>query len=172
MDILDWINKGNKLEAEQKERDLEEIQITKDLKAANKATSPFEFITSIQQDKNYIFEDKNAKHYAPHVVNMGLSQHAENITVCRNASRLQLNLSGLYTELANKMHYDYLFNSIRQGRRYGKWAKVKQYESLDLIMKTYKVNRDEGINILDRLTDEEVNALIEWEATRRGGLIK
>lgn len=171
MDIMDWINNGNDLEAKQKARDIEDAEAVKALKKANSKTSPFEFITSIQE-KNYIFCDRIAKHYVPHVVCMGLSQHVQNIGHCREASKLQLNLAGLHPELANKMHYDYLFNAIRKGKQFGKWAKVEKYDNLELIMETYKVNRDEGIKILDRLSKKDIKAIIEWDEGKAGGLQK
>ena len=169
MDVSEWLAVGNKLEAEaQKLKDeLEQAEV--DLKKANKKTTPFEFITSIQE-KRYMFEDKNAKHFVPHVVNMGLSQHVENIGYCFVASQLQASLSGLHAELSNNMIYDYLYHTIRKGKKFGKWAKVEKYDHLDLIMQTYKVTRDEAIRILNRLTPEELQQIVGWDDKKSGGI--
>lgn len=169
MDFTAWLKQGNKKEEEQRRLDQEMEEALAEMKASNKKVTPFEFIESIQV-KKYLIDDKNASHYNPHIVTMGISQFVQNIGYAYEASKLQSLVSGLHTELANKLHYDYLFHTIREGKQYGKWAKVEKYEHLDLIMKTYSVNRDEGINILNRLTQDEVQQIVEWEETKKGGI--
>lgn len=169
MDFKDFLNKGKQLDIKQAKLDAEMEAFTADKKASNRKTTPFEFIESIQT-KNYLFQERNAKHYVPFVVNMGLSQHVQNIGYVFEATILQANLSGLHIEFANQLQYDYLFHSIRKGKQFSKWAKVEQYDNLELIQETYKVNRDEGIKILAMLSDEDIQKLIEHTNNKAGGL--
>lgn len=171
MEIAEFLKLGQQAEAEAERRRAEDEAIDAAMKASKKKTTPFEFIESIQTKQN-IFTRKNAKHYNPFVVTMGLSQHVQNIGYAFEASILQANLAGLHTELANQMHFDYLFCTIRKGKQYGTWAKVDKYEHLDLIQNTYRVNRDEAISIIKRLTDDELQQLVDWDAKKSGGLVK
>ena len=169
MDINEWLNAGKLLDEKQAQLEQEMVEFEESKKLASKKTTPFEFIGSIQE-KDYIFQDKNAKHYTPFVVTMGVSQFIENIAFAYEATKLQYNLSGLHVELANKMQYDYLFNTIRKGKKFGKWAKLEKYDNLELIQEVYEVSREAGILILDRLTEEEVEKIVEWDRNKAGGL--
>lgn len=169
MDFKDFLNKGKELDIKQEKLDAEMESFLADKKAMNRKTTPFEFIESIQT-KNYLFQDRNAKHYVPFVVNMGLSQHVQNIGYVYEATMLQAKLTGLHVDFANQLQYDYLFHSIRKGKQFSKWAKVEQYNNLELIQETYKVNRDEGIKILAMLSDSDIQKLIDHQNNKAGGL--
>lgn len=171
MEIEELLQLGKKIE--KAEADKQEL-IQQDkvaLKARNKKSTPFEFISSIQE-KKYMLTRNNIRHYVPFVVTMGISQHVENLVYAYEASVLQANLAGLDVEFANQLHYDYLYNTVRPGKKFGSWAKVEKYDSLDLIMDTYQVNRDKAIDIIGRLTEHEIKQIEQWEAAKHGGLIK
>jgi hypothetical protein len=78
--------------------------------------TPFDILDSVTYKKNYLMDDSvSEKSYDAYMVNVGLSQH---IDVLSKAQDMNINYM-----LDAKMQYDYLFYSIRKGKRYSKWAK-------------------------------------------------
>lgn len=170
MDIDEFLKDCREREDKQNTLIEEERQLDEQIKATNKSLSPFDFIKSIQTKTN-IMTKKNASQYASFQVVRGLSQSPVNTGYCYNATKLSYNLSGLPTDLKNEMHYQYLMHTIRAGvSKTGAWAKLENYKHLDLIMDTFNVNRFDGIDILDELSDDAIKRIVEWSKTREGGL--
>lgn len=115
--------------------------------------SPFDFIKSINK-KNYLMVDEHIeKQYDPFIVNRGLSFFIDCVPFVYNMNR--------YCNLPKKIQYDYLFTGIRKKDRWSKWAKDDKYEYVDEIMKEYSVNKSRAIEILDRLSKEQVDSIIK-----------
>ena len=118
-----------------------------------KKLSPFDFIKSIN-DKNYIVLDKtNEKQYVAFVVNRGLSQFMDCVPY--------VNKMNLYHRLPQKLQYDYLFHAVRKSKRFSAWAKESKYEYLDEIIDYYKVSKTKALQIIERLTDDQVNTIVK-----------
>ncbi len=124
--------------------------------------SPFDIIKSIN-DKSYIvFDSITEKQYNPFIVNRGLSQFLDCVTYAYKMNVL--------CDLPKKMQYDYLYYSIRKGKRFSSWAKEKKYNHLDDVCACYNVNRRTAIGILDRLTDEQVLSIVS-QKEKTGGML-
>lgn len=125
-----------------------------------KKLSPFDFIKSINE-KNYIVLNKdNEKQYTAFVVNRGLSQFLDCVPY--------VNKMNMYHKLPPKMQYDYLFHAIRKNKRFSAWAKQSKYEHLDLIIEYYNVNKSKALSILERLSDDQVNAIVKLKTSTGG----
>lgn len=80
---------------------------------------------------------------------------------------LYVNEMNMYHFITNQMHYDYLFNSVRKTKRYGKKKTKedkrleqeikKENEKISLIQEYYKYNRIKSKEILNVLNDEQLN---------------
>jgi len=80
---------------------------------------------------------------------------------------LYVNEMNMYHFITNQMHYDYLFNSVRKSKRYGKKKTEKdkqlerqikeENEKISLIQEYYKYNRTKSKEILNVLSDEQLN---------------
>lgn len=80
---------------------------------------------------------------------------------------LYVNEMNMYHFITNQMHYDYLFNSVRKTKRYGKKKTKedkrleqeikKENEKISLIQEYYKYNRTKSKEILNVLNDEQLN---------------
>ena len=80
---------------------------------------------------------------------------------------LYVNEMNMYHFITNQMHYDYLFNSVRKTKRYGKKKTEKdkqlerqikeENEKISLIQEYYKYNRTKSKEILNVLSDEQLN---------------
>ena len=166
MDIFDLVAKGKEAEAEKLKFDAEELALEDQEKVAAKSlkVSPFEWIKSIN-DKNYIMVEGNESQYTPFLVNRGLSQHIDAIYPVYVMDHLS-------QYLTHRQQYDYLYHSVRKARRYGKWAKATKYDHAALIGEIYECSQQKAIDILHRLTDEDVEQILEWDSKRFGGRIK
>jgi len=80
---------------------------------------------------------------------------------------LYVNEMNMYHFITNQMHYDYLFNSVRKTKRYGKKKTEKdkqlerqikeENEKISLIQEYYKYNRTKSKELLNVLSDEQLN---------------
>lgn len=126
--------------------------------------SPFDFITSINEKKSYLFEDAVAdnsgeaadldstdRKYPPFMVNRGLSYFIDTIMLA--------NEMNTRFDMSKKMQYDFLYHSVRKRKRFSKWfKKAKDNEDIELIKEAYGFNRQRA---------EEVYDLIDIEALRK-----
>ena len=114
------------------------------------APSPFDFVKSINTKKR-ISDDLVERFYEPYLVNQALSQHIDTVLLAQEMNMLP--------KLSKLMQYNFLFNTVRKGNRYGKWAKIPKYEHMQMIIDIYEVSKPKAIAIIDRLTDENIEDL-------------
>jgi hypothetical protein len=125
--------------------------------------SPFDFIKSIN-NKEYLMRDAFSEHeYAPFIVNMGFSLYADTL--------FQSNEINRRPHASNKMQYDYLYHSIKKGKRYSKWPKKDKIngENIRLIVDQYKYNVSKAKEALNVLTEEQID-IIKQEQEKGGKL--
>jgi len=122
--------------------------------------SPFEFINSINNkvpiDKELITE------YTPFIVNRGLSYFNDCVLYANEMNRCHF--------LDKDQQYLFLYKVITKGKRFSKWIKKQDEEMLETVCKVYKVNTKRGMEILDFLTDEQKDELVELMSF--GGYVK
>ena len=118
--------------------------------------SPDAFFASMnsimQPNKEYWFTDQiDEKAYNPFGINTGLSQHIDSILFAN-----EMNCHWLH--ISKKMHYDYLFYSIRKmQRKYGKWAKKKaKNEDIEAVAEYYQLNRQKAEQTLRIINDTQL----------------
>lgn len=72
------------------------------------------------------------KEYVPFLVNRSLSYFTDTLLYANEMNRCNT--------LDNLMQYEYLFNSIRKGKRFSKWAKSNTSEEIIAISKYFNIN--------------------------------
>ncbi|AGN30128.2 clamp loader subunit DNA polymerase accessory protein [Vibrio phage nt-1] len=162
MDIFDLLAKGE--EAEKQAKAAEE-DFEAEMKAAKvKKLSPFDFLNSLYE-KDYILTDDNVSQYNAFMVNRGMSNGTDTLVHAYIMDRYG-------SKLPAKMQYDYYFHAVRKGKRYNGWAKEPKYDSIDMIMEIYELSKPKAIEVLNRLTVEELEQLTTWFDSRTGGLTR
>ena len=130
----------NEHEIAWRSRDWEKVSELADSFAEKSDNALFKLMDHITVDKQRVNVEVNPA-YNQRWINTALSQHADCVY-----SAYVMNLIG--HKLPDQIHFDYLLQSIRQGKRYGKWAKLT--EQLDekviliAIQKSYSVNIDDA----------------------------
>lgn len=93
------------------------------------------------------------KEYVPYVVNKSLSYFTDTL--------LYANEINQYGFLDNKMQYEYLLHSVRQGKRFSKWAKKDSSVVIDSISKYYQINKKRAEEYASILTEQQKQEIVE-----------
>jgi hypothetical protein len=105
-----------------------------------------EIIPSILQTKEYaLLTEQDEKSYSSFMVNRALSFHRDTVLFANEMNR--------FSNLDNKLKYDFLLNIIRaQKRSYSKWHKKAQNSDLEAVKEYYgysDAKAEEALKILD-----------------------
>lgn len=105
-----------------------------------------EIIPSILQTKEYaLLTEQDEKSYSSFMVNRALSYHRDTVLWANEMNR--------FTNLDNKLKYDFLLNIIRAAKRpYSKWHKKASNSDLDAVKEYYgysNAKAEEALKILD-----------------------
>ena len=117
---------------------------------------PFDFINAINYSKEDLIGDSDnpelaEKFYTPYVVNKGLSYFTDTVLLCN-----ELNMR---PETDNKLQFDFFLNSIRKRKRFSKWYKKEQSDSLDTIVEYYGYSYEKAKQVLPLFTEDELKNL-------------
>ena len=100
--------------------------------------NPFEYLNTINTTKKDIMVDDAAeKSYNAYMVNRSLSYF--------NDSVLYANEMNKYHHLDNKLQYHFLINSIRPRKRFSKWMKKSDQDSVEVVKEYYGVSKNMDI---------------------------
>lgn len=124
--------------------------------------NPFDFVNSInsQQKEDLLkVSEVSETDYIPFVVNKSFSYFPETI--------LHANELNKYPFLDNKPQYHYLLNTIRPGKRFAKWVKREDVESLDAVKQYYGYSTEKAQQVLSILTVDNLHYI--KQKLQRGG---
>jgi len=120
---------------------------------------PFDFVKSINSNKDIMLTDLDEKDYNPFLVNRALSYFPDTIRVA--------DLMNKNSDLDNRMQYSCYINIIRAKQRFSKWAKTTTSDDLELIKSVYGYSDQKARNVLTILTKKQVEELRQ-KVNRRG----
>jgi hypothetical protein len=116
------------------------------------------YLKSINKDKKKMedldedFETVKKK-YSPFVVNRCLSFFPDTI--------MQANNMNSNHHLDKEVQYEYLRSSIRPRSRYSPWEKKGSHADLDLIKEYFGYSNSKAYQVLDLLSEEDLNEMRE-----------
>lgn len=121
----------------------------------DKKKSPIiEFLSDINDIKQFILTDENKKDYNKFVINNFLAQHIDAV--------LPANMTNTRGRMSNEMHYLFLMHTLRKRRRYGGYPRTeKKPETVQLLADYYQVNRRTAETYLGLHTDEQLKSIEE-----------
>lgn len=111
-----------------------------------------EILPSLMSKKDeYVLNTPEAeKAYVPFVVNKALSFHVDCI--------LYANEMNCLPSTDKKMHYDYMYHSIKRRKRpFVPWDKKTKVENLEVIMQYYGCSSSEAEYYLTLLTNDQID---------------
>ena len=115
--------------------------------------SPFDFINQINHGKkNLIDETPNVeKEYTSFIINRGLSFNHD--------TALYANEMNVQNHLDPKLQFDFLLNTIRPKKRWGKWIKRENNDTLELIKKYYGCSYEKARDYSTLLDDSQLDII-------------
>ena len=115
--------------------------------------NPFDFIKQINHGKkNLIDETPNIeKEYIPFIVNRGLSFNHD--------TALYANEMNVHNHLDSKLQFDFLLNTVRPKKRWGKWIKRENNDTLELIKKYYSCSYEKARDYSTLLNDSQLDII-------------
>jgi len=114
--------------------------------------NPFEYLNSINDTKKDIMVDDIAeKAYNPYLINRGLSYFHDTI--------LFANEMNIHHHLDNKLQYHFCINSIRKKKRFSKWDKPQEHESLMIVKAYYGYSNEKAKSALRILSSAQIEDL-------------
>lgn len=111
--------------------------------------NPFDYVNSINFTKQDIMEDE--KSYTAFIVNKALSQFPDTV--------LYANEMNCNHHLDNKLQYHYLLNSIRPKKRFAKWAKKQDSDTLEIVKRFYDYNNHKAEQALSILSPQQLEII-------------
>lgn len=113
----------------------------------------FDFLTSINQTKEYLLVDALAeKEYSPYMINRGLSLFPDTVLFANEMNR--------HPDLPKKWNYEFYINSITTRKRFSKWPKkIKESEDLELVSNFFKCSYEKSRSILPLLDKPQLNEI-------------
>jgi len=123
--------------------------------------SPFDFLNSINYGKeDLIVDDWSEKQYPPYLVNRGLSFHPDTVITC--------NMMNSRPHIEKKLQFDFLINSIRPRKRYGKWMKAQEIELIEMIKQYYCYSTEKARQVASLFEDTQIKLL--KQKLEKGGM--
>lgn len=122
-----------------------------------KKPTVFDCINDISYNKT---NDPSLKeHYNSFIVNKAFSLYPDTIML---ANEMNMN-----HHISQHMQHAFLFNSIRKRKRWAKWPKKINNNTISMIASAYNVNYNKAMSISKLLTNAQIQ-IIE-QCTNRGG---
>ena len=116
--------------------------------------SPFEFVTSINDNKNDIMKDDvTEKSYSSFMTNRSLSYFQDTVQFA--------NVMNQYHHLDNKLQYHFLINIIRKRKRFSKWIKPDLDSDTEVVKQYYGYSNEKARQVLSLLSPEQIKIIKE-----------
>ena len=122
-----------------------------------KKLTVFDCINDISYNKTNNSELK--QHYNSFLVNKAFSLYPDTI--------LHANDMNMNHHLTNEMQHSFLFNVVRRRKRWAKWPKKINNNTINMVASAYNVNYSKAISISKLLTDAQIKQI--ERCTNRGG---
>lgn len=122
--------------------------------------NPFDFVNSINSTKKDLLADPEVSEtsYVPFVINKSLSYFPETILLANDMNK---------SHIDSKLQYHYLLNTVRPGKRFAKWVKKDDTESIELVKLFYGYSTEKAQQALTVLSQENLHYI--KQKLQRGG---
>ena len=123
----------------------------------------FDYVNSINfTKKDIMIDDVTEKVYEPFVINRSLSYFEDTV--------LLANEMNIHHHIDSRLQYDFLINTIRKSKRFSKWVKPDNTETITAVMEYYIYSEEKAKAVLPLLGDNEIIRI--KETVSKGGIRK
>ena len=110
--------------------------------------NPFDFVKSINEKK-----PMEPTGYNPYLTNMAFSQTLDTVLLANEMNQRP--------NLPAEMQYDFLYATVRKGKRFGNWYKEPTVPHLEVIMEYYGYSKLKALQALEVLTQDNIRDIID-----------
>ena len=110
---------------------------------------PFEYVTAINQKTKVA----HTRDYNPFLANLALSYSMDTIMMANEMNQ--------YPSLPAECQFDFLYMSVRKGKRFNKWYKEEEIPYLEEVMEYYGYSKSKALEALQVLTQEQLRNIIK-----------
>ena len=111
--------------------------------------SPFDFLNAINTSKkDVMIDDLAEKDYSGYMVNRSLSYFPDTI--------LYANEMNIRHQIDNRLQFDFLINTVRKQKRFAKWAKPVDNETVDALKQYYGYSNEKARIAASVLTEKQI----------------
>ena len=110
--------------------------------------SPFDIIGIISEHQQYVWSEEMEKDYAPFMVNRGLGQYADTVMMANQMNRM--------SSLDKKMQMEFLYGTVRKGKRFSKWSKAPKDASIEVLVQVFQYSRHYAASVVDMFTGDQI----------------
>ena len=104
----------------------------------------FDYVKSVNQ-KSF---ETDLSGYVPFLTNRAFAMHIDTIMLAEQMNH--------YHQLSPQLQYDFYYNAVRKGRRFGFPKKVEDPPNLELVQTYYQYSREKALQALEILTPEQL----------------
>lgn len=122
-----------------------------------KKPSPFEYIKEFGDKRRTL----DGEGYNAWLINTALSMRKDTVFYATEMDK--------YHHLPNEMQRDFYFHALKKGNYHAKWAKSSKDQAIPIISDYYKCSIRTAKEYLRVLSEEQLQRIIDIEATERGG---
>jgi len=112
-----------------------------------------DILNSINTGKEPLISRENEREYLPYIVARCFSNFPDTLFHAN-----ELNARGVTDK---KMHYDYLFHSLRKRKRFSPWQKREESKAVEAVAWFYGTSRHKAREYLHILTPEDSGKILE-----------
>ena len=112
----------------------------------------FDYLNSINYSKKDIMVDDIAEdEYNPFMVNRGLSYFQDTVLYANEMNR--------YHHLDNRLQFDFLINIVRKRKRFSKWIKSTNPDTLNVVKEYYGYSDEKAKQVLPLLSSDNIKEM-------------
>jgi len=124
----------------------------------------FDYVNSITHGKNNMMRDTDnddlaEKGYDPFVTNRSLSYHMDTLAHANEMNQ--------YFGLPKRLQYEFLLNSVRPRKRFGKWVKPEKVAKVEIVQDYFNYSKRKAEAVVELLTDDDFEQI--KKNTYKGG---
>lgn len=135
------------------------IEPTNRLTKAQPKISPFEFVKAITETKEDILTG-NESSYNQFIINKALSFNPDCVFFVHQLQMME--------SIPDRVHFEYLLNTISRRKRYGGWAKKDTLPAtVELLKEAFGYSTSDAINAAELLSDKQILEL--QDGLEKGG---
>lgn len=113
----------------------------------------FEIINSLSYDKKKEYDFNLQTEFDVWQINRAFSLYDDTI--------MYANLMNMHNNATKKMHHDFYLYGLRKRKRFSKWPKKIKSDDLELVQRVYSYSKEEAMEALKILTQEQLDQIRE-----------